>query len=1075
MMRSLSRYLLIGAVVVAGIHASVVACTSAPPVASIENTDPLFLHTQRLACFNGEPSRDDEGIEWYKWYWGDGATSGWKYGHPCDCGPECDSDHWIQYMWSNVGIYTVRLVVEDSDDQQDEDTIQVCTATMGYSIADWYVPVNDDDDDENGRMDNKNNVGFSGDDDLVSVSLSVTPPDCYNVVTLNLTQGQGALQVRAQATQPDLIINTTTDFSEEWDVGGDPFATTVYMEGVTASAGLQMYDPSLEWDFHGWGIFPLGGWNGTDPSKRWITVVHVDMDLGVGTPEEVKDNDYTWPGITEETTPGGFIARGGFVPLTIRRVSPPEVEGEDPQTWPELTLSVEGASSKIQIWNTGKTALANLNEPLTPPSGGTILWVKGVQASSSSRDITLVLTHGSTGFKDRIKLTVYDADLDIYNGQGGPLAPETDQDADGIEDEEDIGAFTVANLNDTNGDGFADNDDNHRPVTANGSRGRNEIDLMKLVLHKPKPDGLTGDVRLVIVSGNIEIWSDSVKTTQITNLTFPTTNFTSDTIEWYVEARSSTTLQGIKLRYEFKRAGTTEWIPCDTVTATGIWASCSKVCSANKTAAEVDTYMGQDYVNNGGNVRSSIYSETLGTGVQPLGWSWGNVILLEFTVWPNNISSVPANYGNSSRARPYFDITRVREGPAIYWTSGSVSCSPCTHLPETVAADADATNDLDLEYVNDDNYGDDETSEPSASGHMWVVDTPGFSMWYNLLGVFRVNFNEFLRMGTTADPTGNLTAVGSRCSQKQSWHTKTTISSIGPCAGANEIGVNHFTFAPEALHTYALNPTLASYSTVVMRGLAVAATAGGATETVDLYLQDEDGLLGDDTLARYDGQHIGTNYDIHEPGAVGSKPQMKGKEASMIVGDQTAYIGETLIGTDLSGNIWGYGGGSGFEGQSGDPAEIFHEIAAPGSNPESPAKDCYGVHVSMGAPTAPNPLVFGDNNVTCPSVFYVEAVAHGGGTQSERVDLYEDDVVQELDHLLSMVDAVGTRPANAIRYTAIPLTAVGGGPVTFVLTNTDGTISGNVGSAWPHDPLVQLYYRWAVFVSSQIEVSVQQP
>lgn len=135
---------------------------------------------------------------------------------------------------------------------------------------------------------------------------------------------------------------------------------------------------------------------------------------------------------------------------------------------------------------------------------------------------------------------VFTLDVDIHNGQGGVLVPEAD--------EETIGSFTAANLNDTDGDGHPDYDDAYNPVVANGSLGRDEIDLMKLVLHRPGdgPKIADGDVAVEIVSGNVKIWDDSVKTNEITTLQFATTAFSSSTMEWWVEARSWTALQGIE-------------------------------------------------------------------------------------------------------------------------------------------------------------------------------------------------------------------------------------------------------------------------------------------------------------------------------------------------------------------------------------------------------------------------------------------------------------------------------------------------------------------------------------------------
>jgi hypothetical protein len=260
-----------------------------------------------------------------------------------------------------------------------------------------YIQANDDDDDENGWMDHDNHGALpSADDDLVRLDLYAASPS-RDTTQLVITGDNTALRVWKNPTRTNLLIDSP-DLMEQWTTTVN---TTVYVEAKRYSVGQPYADPYLEWNLFGLGLIgnPLQGWNGTPAGATRWTAVRVDMDL-----EGVAD-DPTGGGDThtEETTPGGFIPAGEFVQLTVKPVQPDQPEIPD---WGAMTLSVEGATNKIEIWNTNKTALVNLSEPLTPPLGGTILWVKGVQASSSLRDITLVLTHDETGFQDRIRLTV---------------------------------------------------------------------------------------------------------------------------------------------------------------------------------------------------------------------------------------------------------------------------------------------------------------------------------------------------------------------------------------------------------------------------------------------------------------------------------------------------------------------------------------------------------------------------------------------------------------------------------------------------------------------------------------------
>lgn len=599
------------------------------------------------------------------------------------------------------------------------------------------------------------------------------------------------------------------------------------------------------------------------------------------------------------------------------------------------------------------------------------------------------------------KIYVLKVDLDIYNSQSGGLVPETDQDADGIEDEEDIGAFAVANLNDTNGDGHPDNDDSYRPVTANGNLGRNERDLMKLALRKPQPD-CGGKVKLTVVSGDVKIWSDAIKTTEKSgaDFEFPISNFTGDTIEWYVEARAATTLQGIKLKYEYMPVGASDWMCPDTVTATGIWAEKTKTLTANKTPAEVDNIIGPDFVANGNPVRNAV-NGTQGTGVKPPGDPTHNVIVIEFLVNPANIVSVPVNYGDGTRARPFFDITRQIYGASFEWAT--VENPPTQLFPGLPHPHYPEAEGKDNEWPNDDARNTDEEDEPTADGHMWVIDTPGGHS--GAMTTHRNNFKEWVRMGIGTEPAPNAVS-GSRCSAQELWYTKST---LGMAATPNDLGTGNFAFEREALHTEPSSDTTVPGTRHhgVMRGLEVADTAGGAAETTHLILIDDDGL-SDDTLD-----------DVTGVSEVGKLVAGAGAPVDTLVGDQTAYTGVGYFASRFDGEI------AGPDGTSGETtAELAHEIDVGGSNPQSPSTSVVGTPFSLPAPASPITMTLGTITTVSITGARAEAEDSAAGNQTVTILLIDDDGVSD-DTLhtftesvpkLMKDDSAGSPNVTAIKY-----------------------------------------------------------
>jgi len=401
------------AFILAALCAHAIACENLAPVADIGNLYPTYVHTGYLLCFDGEPSYDDKEIVSYRWRFGDGSTTGWRSGRPCNCdqwepwncpfGHICcyDEDR-TKYAYSSAYARVAILDVKDFEGLTNSDSFLVYVCSMDWS-ANQYIPVNDDDDNENGLMDMSEPNQPStvpDDDDLVTLSLSANIPsrEAEDRLKLGAFRDTGKLQVWGLRRRDNLLIDNLMDHEELWRVNNAP--AVVYVEGMFASGGEVNNDPLLGWD-----IFPdyLGGWSGDlDKCQKRFTVVHVDVDMD----EVTDDNEDYWSGLTPtaETTPGGFVPLDGWARLVVKPVKPIA----DSISRAVSFSVINNGDGRIEVWNEGKTS--QITEPLTP-TVDTVCWVRGAHLSSSLRDVTLYLTHTATGFKDKINLTVVEVDV----------------------------------------------------------------------------------------------------------------------------------------------------------------------------------------------------------------------------------------------------------------------------------------------------------------------------------------------------------------------------------------------------------------------------------------------------------------------------------------------------------------------------------------------------------------------------------------------------------------------------------------------------------------------------------------
>ena|GEM_PF-5287712 len=316
--------------------------------------------------------------------------------------------------------------------------------------------------------------------------------------------------------------------------------------------------------------------------------------------------------------------------------------------------------------------------------------------------------------------------LVIHNGQGGAAVPE--------DIEESVGAFTVANLNDTDGNGAIDRDQSTVP---------GEVDLMEINLLKPVPD-LGGEVTLSSLGGSIKVWDSATKGTEVTISRQYPTNELPKTL--WIEARATSAgLRDIGLQLEYKGAK-------DVVRATGIWVTHNRMLFSPTDVLPPD--MGANILPGYAPLLTPLGQHT---SPAPIGIT--NALVNEFTVAPSGVGSEPGIV---------FDVTRQMVNKSFF-----------TRTNDTIAVidKPDETGDI----ANDEVVGgtNDDNDNSPTNNHIYSVDGPGLNSnaaIQNIKAVtIRFNAREFTRVRVNGQTIMGNGLQGSRASDKFLWYARVKV------------------------------------------------------------------------------------------------------------------------------------------------------------------------------------------------------------------------------------------------------------------------------------------------------------
>ena len=413
-----------------------------------------------------------------------------------------------------------------------------------------------------------------------------------------------------------------------------------------------------------------------------------------------------------------------------------------------------------------------------------------------------------------------DIDMTIFNGLFDWLTQTPWSGGQPIAEDREvrIGAVTVANLNNTDGDYLADGtteridveDDDVRPVN-NSVVGRNEIDLMRLVIKKsadltPTP---ANPIQLKQISGHVKLWwkpnKDSLVVMTNNEFAFDQNNdFLGDTMTvMYIEATSkSAAVRDIEFQLAYKTQR-------DTVKATAIWAEQTRGWYARDSMptlgkfgvdGNLDYFDDPVFINRLNKLDVAEDSTLYGYGSSvkgPTGTTapgqgdysnknkrLGGRHLVEYRVYPRGANVLADSAGIR------FDIARQKRVISLTYFSGdSTPDRPDINHPYLFPWESPMQGvnhqQRNNEFPNDDgDQRDEDVQLPPSGQHPDSLLLYSFDNSANKIKVpgaqsadahiaFRLTkatFLEFVRVALDTFPVAGDSLAGSRASERYEWH-----------------------------------------------------------------------------------------------------------------------------------------------------------------------------------------------------------------------------------------------------------------------------------------------------------------
>jgi hypothetical protein len=364
--------------------------------------------------------------------------------------------------------------------------------------------------------------------------------------------------------------------------------------------------------------------------------------------------------------------------------------------------------------------------------------------------------------------------LDIYNGQGGAVVRD--------QDETTIGAFTVVNKNDTDGDAKVDNADDQGVHAADGV-GVSEMDLMRLRVNKPTGFGANDTVTVAVTHGAARFFGTNLRennfgqTLTLNAASFVVNGQPVQSLDYWVEIYdTSNTLRDIEITMTYQGQPVK-------VNATGIWANFNNTTDFHANGEKRPGLNADNltYLKFWDRWVSNVTGFQLGqppmmtsnidpvTGLPGFTVSLRNMAEFAFTVLP---AGVEKEMGDNIQ----FDVSRTIE--ARRWAQ--LTGQPIDNGTQF------ATFPAFREAANDDNKNIEEDNEP-RNQQIYSLDQPGlgfsitpaekaagdYSGGYARL-VQHMNAQEFVRVKLDGsafhNPSGN-GVKGSRASELVNWRS----------------------------------------------------------------------------------------------------------------------------------------------------------------------------------------------------------------------------------------------------------------------------------------------------------------